>query len=288
MRYLSRAAVLSTLLALAPSILAVPELDMALLARAIDYEDEVCHPVVQMSETVPPCLNLITIETVCTANGTSPLALKAHQQCKCPCTHRSHRAPDISMLTMGRSTGMCNGSFFSEWPFCLQCLFIHGLRSERDVAFYKSILSTVSSSLCSAPTPTAEFASIFSSIQAAAPFPTTGDTVSSDRAVGQTAVSLYFTATTHQGPGRITGAATAATASVLFTAPAITPTTGPASGGKSGTGTSSSTNTASGAGASAKPSGTGNGATSTVSANGGLFGVVIAAAVAVAGAIIIS
>ncbi|KAK0638851.1 hypothetical protein B0T16DRAFT_295040, partial [Cercophora newfieldiana] len=203
MRYLRRPEVLLALLVIAPSALAVPGIDQDLIAQAMDYEDEVCHPVVQHSnDTIPPCLNLVTIETLCTPNGTSPLALKAHQQC------------------------MCNGSFFSEWPYCLQCLFIHGLRSERDVAFYESVISTASNSLCAAPAPTAEFAEIFSNVQVAAPYPTVGDTVSSDRAVSQTDVSLYFTATTRQGPGQITGAATAATASVLFTAPAISPTAG--------------------------------------------------------------
>jgi hypothetical protein len=83
MRYLRRPDVLLALLAAAPSAFAVPGIDMDLIAKAMDYEDEVCHPVVQHSnDTIPPCLNLVTIETICTPNGTSPLALKAHQQCK--------------------------------------------------------------------------------------------------------------------------------------------------------------------------------------------------------------
>ncbi|KAK5652461.1 hypothetical protein OQA88_10505 [Cercophora sp. LCS_1] len=223
MRFFPGPAVLG--LVAAPLALSAPGLDLALVAKALNYEDEVCHPVVESaSDTVPPCLELVTIETVCTPNGTSPLALKAHQQC------------------------MCNGSFFAEWPYCLQCLFIHGLRSERDVAYYKSVLSTASSELCGAATPSAEFASIFSSAQVAVAYPTTGNTISSDQAVGQTAVSLYFTATTYQGPGRITGAATAATQSVLYTAPKGTVTHSHAidtagSGSTSGT-RPSSTNTA--------------------------------------------
>lgn len=119
---------------------------------------------------------------------------------------------------------MCNGSFFADWPYCLQCLFIHGLRSERDVAYYKSVITEASTSLCGVPTPTAEFASIFSSVQVAIAYPTTGNTVSSDQAPGETAVSLYFTATAYQGPGQITGPATAATQSVLYTAPRPTTT----------------------------------------------------------------
>lgn len=80
MRPLSERTVLGLLVA--PFALAVPSLDLALVAKAINYEDEVCHPVTQnISDTVPPCLELVTIETVCTPNGTSPLAMKAHQQC---------------------------------------------------------------------------------------------------------------------------------------------------------------------------------------------------------------
>jgi len=117
---------------------------------------------------------------------------------------------------------MCRGSFFADWPYCLQCLFIHGLRSERDVAYYESILSTASDALCNVPTPTAQFASIFDSAQYVVATPITGNTASIDQAPGQTAVSLYFTATADQGPGEITGPATAATAPPrLFTAPGI-------------------------------------------------------------------
>ncbi|KAK1829081.1 hypothetical protein QBC39DRAFT_139055 [Podospora conica] len=184
-------------------------LDLALVARAANYEDEVCHPLSQdANDVVPPCLDIVYIETTCTPNGTSPLALKAHQQC------------------------MCTGSFFFEWPFCLQCLFLHGLRSERDVFHYRAVLDAASTALCDVPTPTAEFRSIFSSAQNTVAEPTEGSTVSSDIAHGVTNVSLYFTATGPQGPGRITGDATAATATALYTAPEATivisalPTTG--------------------------------------------------------------
>lgn len=117
---------------------------------------------------------------------------------------------------------MCTGSFFFEWPFCLQCLFLHGLRSERDVSHYRAVLGAASTALCDVATPTAEFKSIFLSAQHEAAEPTEGATVSSDAAQGVTDVSLYFTATAPQGPGRITGAATAATATALFTAPEVT------------------------------------------------------------------
>jgi len=79
----SRWAVSLMLLTTTGLTLAVPGLDMALVAKAIDYEDEVCHPVIQHhTDTIPPCLELVTIETLCTPNGTSPLALKAHQLCR--------------------------------------------------------------------------------------------------------------------------------------------------------------------------------------------------------------
>lgn len=120
---------------------------------------------------------------------------------------------------------MCGGSFFDEWPFCLQCLFFHGFRSERDVSFYRAVIATASSALCEVPTPTAEFKIIFQSAQGMVPVPTTGETISSDQAVGQTAVSLYYTASVSQGPGRITGEATAATATAtgLILAPSSRP-----------------------------------------------------------------
>lgn len=120
---------------------------------------------------------------------------------------------------------MCAGSFFAEWPYCLQCLFFHGLRSQRDVFFYKGAIATASSALCEVPTPTAEFKSIFESVQGIVPVPTIGETISSDQAVSLTAVSLYYTATVSQGPGRITGEATAATATVtgLLLAPSSQP-----------------------------------------------------------------
>ncbi|KAK3325233.1 hypothetical protein B0H66DRAFT_529282 [Apodospora peruviana] len=196
-----------------------------------DYENIVCHPMEDRAPNpVPPCMDIETIEYICTPNGTSPLALKAHQEC------RQLYPPPLFFWTDSRSSpslqpkgadngntqGMCGGSFFAEWPFCLQCLFIHGLRSERDVLLYKSVLVTASNALCGVPTPTAPFQSIFQSAQGVVPVPTTGETISSDQAISQTAVSLYYTPSGSQGPGRITGEATAATATRLIIAPGTT------------------------------------------------------------------
>lgn len=160
---------------------------LPILAR--DYVDTVCKPLTKNpGDTIPPCIELETIETLCLPNGTEPIHFAATQQC------------------------MCNGSFFREWPGCLACLYEHGLRSERDTAQYVSILDAVSSAFCDpASTPTAVFAEYFTSFQNSVPWPTTGATEKSDRALGKTEVSLYYTLSGSQGPGAITGAAATAT-----------------------------------------------------------------------------
>lgn len=220
------------------------------LLRQRDYEDTVCSPLtVHADDTVPPCVEIQTIETVCAPNGTAPLYLVAHAEC------------------------MCGGSFFTEWPACLQCLYLHGLRSERDVSFYSSVIAAASSALCGTATPTADFQAIFSSAQAAIPQPTTGATVSSDQAPSQTAVSLYYTATGPQGPGPITGSAALATATGLDTAGGAPPkseplTTYPLSGSEAGTGAATTPTGQSGSSASLNSSGgssTSSSSTSTTS-----------------------
>lgn len=108
---------------------------------------------------------------------------------------------------------MCGGSFFIEWPLCQNCLFVHGLRSERDVDRYLNVLASVSSVLCETEaTPTAIFRDIFQSVDYEVPVPTTGATGKSDQAVSKTDVSYYMTTTVSQGPGKITGSALSATA----------------------------------------------------------------------------
>lgn len=114
---------------------------------------------------------------------------------------------------------MCTGSFFPSFPFCLACLHLHGLRSQRDLAYSAAVLATASGALCDVATPTAEFGLLYASARARVPYPTTGDPARSDAAAGRTAVSLYFTPSASQGPGRITGDAMQATATQLFTAP---------------------------------------------------------------------
>jgi hypothetical protein len=183
-----------------------------------DYSDTVCDPATKSAnDTVPPCVEITSIEEACQPNGTSALALVAHQQC------------------------MCGGSYFSDWIGCQDCLFFHGLRSQRDVAFYESVMTAASSSLCGAATPPAAWQAVFSSVANTFTSPTTGATVSTDQAVSQTAVSLYWTASGAQGPGAITGSATLATANSSTKTVVSTSATTSGSGSGSGSGSSAST-----------------------------------------------
>ncbi|KAK7908494.1 hypothetical protein PG985_015797 [Apiospora marii] len=165
-------------------------------ARADSSEDayiqKVCNPPAPKdgfaSGQVPPCISIDSIAKACQPDGTSPQALEAHAQC------------------------MCGGSYFSDYLGCQQCLAFHGARSERDNAHWASVLAVASSALCTGAgggTPTASFPKLFESAGAAVFGPTTGATVSSDARSGATAVSLYFTAKGSQGPGPVTGTATA-------------------------------------------------------------------------------
>jgi hypothetical protein len=216
------------LVLLLTTLLPLASANSRLFAR--EYLDTVCKPATKNpTDTVPPCVSVETIETLCEPNGTAPIYLAAHQQC------------------------MCGGSFFAEWPACQNCLFYHGLRNEREVAQYDGILSAVSSSFCGTATPTAVFASIFKTIQSSFPVPSTGGTVSSDMAPSSTAVSLYYTASVSQGPGAITGSAAGATATGPRTTPAPAATgsavkTGSTSGAGSGTQSTSSGGSAAGPG----------------------------------------
>ncbi|KAK1715866.1 uncharacterized protein CLUP02_10639 [Colletotrichum lupini] len=213
------------------------------------YQDVVCKPQTGSGAQLPPCVQIENIELACQPNGTNPIDYEAHAQC------------------------ICGGSFFAEKLACERCLTIHGLRSERNLAFYSGVLSSASNALCTG-TPTAVFASIYSGIEAAATPVTTGATATSDQAPSNTAISLYYTASGPQGPGTITGAAASATAAVnrTTTSPS-TAATGSASGA---TGTSSTrastatTGTASGAAATSTTAG--SGAMPTYAAGGLLMG----------------
>ncbi|KAI4729868.1 hypothetical protein E4T49_02330 [Aureobasidium sp. EXF-10728] len=179
-------------IALAALATAASASEHPLLARqtdnTADYTREVCFP--NTTSPVPPCQAIINIESACQPNGTSPLAYQAHQQC------------------------MCNGGYFPNWSGCLNCNYVHGLRSEAVAKANENIISSASSQFCGAATPTAVFASYFAAVSDASPQTASGATTVSDQFPSQSAVSLYYTATGNQGPGAITGSAAQATAVV--------------------------------------------------------------------------
>ncbi|WQF88716.1 hypothetical protein CDEST_13730 [Colletotrichum destructivum] len=218
------------------------------------YQDVVCKPKTGSGGQLPPCVQIENIEIACKPNGTDPIHFEAHAQC------------------------MCGGSFFAEKLGCERCLFVHGLRSERSLAYYSGVLSSASNALCTG-TPTADFATIYSNIEVAATPVTTGATASSDQAPSDTAISLYYTASGLQGPGSITGEAASATGtSKSSTAKPTTTANGSATGGgaftrastTAGT-TAAASGTATGDAATTSPA-SGNGAMPTYAAGGLMMG----------------
>ncbi|KAJ9630434.1 hypothetical protein H2203_000955 [Taxawa tesnikishii (nom. ined.)] len=212
-----------------------------LLPRQDSFEEayiaQMCTP--NSTSPVPPCQAIIDIEEACQPNGTAPLDYLAHQQC------------------------MCNGGFFSNWNGCLNCQYVHGSRSEAVVQAFESIISSASVQLCTG-TPTASFAAIFSAVSEAAPQTATGAaTVTSDRYPGNSAVSLYYTATGPQGAGAITGSS-AARATVSGSASSAADA---GSSGSSLAASATATATASTSAASSK-SGSGGSSTSSGSSSG--------------------
>ena len=181
----------SNVLAIAATALLPAAVSAALISRqgGNETETEACFPEYEGNGPVPPCIMIEVVERACTPNGTDALDYEAHAQC------------------------MCNGSYFDDWYGCQNCLRVHGVRNERDNAFWGSVMSAASEALCTG-TPTADLQSLFASVQSntAIPAVTTGNTQTSDQFPEETAVSLYYTPTVPQGPGRISGSATAATA----------------------------------------------------------------------------
>ncbi|KAH8821485.1 hypothetical protein F5884DRAFT_89223 [Xylogone sp. PMI_703] len=245
---------------LSPTLLFSVSISAQLLPRQSSnpeqaYLDSVCSPATPSGAPLPPCLEIDYIQTTCEPNGTSPLDYLAHAEC------------------------MCGGSFFADWIGCLNCLYIHGGRSKNVANAFSTIISSASDVLCTG-TPTAPFASIFSSLSDAVA-PTGTDTATVDQFRSNPAVSLYYTATGSEGPGRITGSATAATAQ-------STAQSTVASGGESSAAPASTPASSSSA---AGPSGSGAGVASTSHSTGGaaptgliggIFGAVVAGAVMVA------
>ncbi|KAI1473951.1 hypothetical protein F4774DRAFT_402326 [Daldinia eschscholtzii] len=183
-----------------------------------EYIASVCSPATPPDQSDPaPCVAIQNIETACQPNGTSPLALEAHAQC------------------------LCGGSYFAEWLGCRRCLLTHGALSQRNFTYFSEVLSSASKELCEG-TPTAAFATLFTEAQAGIPEPTTtGGTEFTDAKSGDAAVSLYYTASGPQGPGPITGSATAATVQVDRTSSAETETETATEGGSQNEGGARST-----------------------------------------------
>jgi hypothetical protein len=149
-----------------------------------DYINSVCSPPGPAGQPIPPCISIVTIETQCSPNGTSSLAYEASAECLC-------NTPS---------------TFFSDWVGCRECLLFHGGLSQQEFNRATGVISLVSSTMCGAgASPTDKFAAIYSSADVAFTSVVDGATVSSDAALSQTAVSLYYTAPGMQGPGSITG-----------------------------------------------------------------------------------
>lgn len=147
----------------------------------------VCNPGIPApGAPMPPCAHIEYIETMCWPKGPSPLHYDNHSQC------------------------MCNGSFFPEWLGCQECLFVHGLRDERESAFYGAVLSGASERLCTG-TPAVPFRSLFAEVEATAERVTAGATTKVDRYPGNSDVGLYYTPSGKQGMGPVTGSAATVT-----------------------------------------------------------------------------
>jgi len=145
------------------------------------YLSSVCLPSIPNANPIPPCISINTIEGLCQANGTTPLAYQAHAACLCG-------APS---------------SFFQDWLGCRRCLVAHGGLSERDFNKNRGLLADASSKLCGG-SPTTDFAGYFATATPAGGA-AQGATMSSDSFPSQSAVSLYYSPSVSQGPGAITG-----------------------------------------------------------------------------------
>ncbi|RAL60911.1 hypothetical protein DID88_010236 [Monilinia fructigena] len=181
--YLSATAILTTIAT------ALPETEILVpihrrQSPEENYLTSVCSPNIT-SGTIPPCIEVITIQSACDPNGTTPLDYLAHAQC------------------------MCNGGFFSNWLGCLNCDYVHGGRSPGEVSAFNMIITSASNKLCTG-TPTAGFAAIFNSLGGGDVAPGTATRLT-DLYPSETAVSLYYTASGKQSIGTITGSAIAAT-----------------------------------------------------------------------------
>ncbi|KAK6595453.1 hypothetical protein H4I96_09772 [Botrytis cinerea] len=234
--YLGPIALLTTIVSALPE----KEILVPILPRQSseeDYLSSVCSPNIT-SGTIPPCIEVITIQSACTPNGTTPLDYLAHAQC------------------------MCNGGFFGNWLGCLNCDYVHGGRSPAVVSAFNTIITSASNQLCTG-TPTASFAAIFNSLGGGGDVAEGTATQLTDLYPSETAVSLYYTASGNQGVGAITGSATGAT-KTGSTSASVT-----ATGSSSASGVSATATKTSAGSAGTTTSGTGTGTGSTSGSTGG-------------------
>jgi hypothetical protein len=133
------------------------------------------------SEVIPslanspfPCEQILYIQAICTANGTTELDFLAEQEC------------------------LCNGAFWEAAAGCNDCVFAHGWQGETP-AEASSALTSLSIAECEPSPPFQPFSNLVTSInitsylisESTAPPLTLGD----DRFPNNTAVSNYFTPT---------------------------------------------------------------------------------------------
>ncbi|EPE36565.1 hypothetical protein GLAREA_08728 [Glarea lozoyensis ATCC 20868] len=132
-----------------------------------------------------PCEQGDYISRACVANGTTEIDFLAEQQC------------------------LCNGAYFEVVMGCNQCLLSHGWeRPGRSAEVLAENLSWFSSAECSATPILRPYRSIVNTDTTYTSFPPL-KTLLNDRFPNDTAVSNYFTPTTTNLLGEITGSATA-------------------------------------------------------------------------------
>lgn len=198
-----------------PSILRLLALSTALLSysatsqRVVDgpnskYLSSMCYPLLNsprqinnptgpfdlittLSESPFPCEQMLYLETVCRANGTTPIDFLAEQQC------------------------LCGGNYFAASVGCADCYSAHGSPADYGSA-WTSQISSLSKAECGPATPTQPYINLSPpNTESREAQSTTLDAdyvTSADRLKSQTAVSAYYTGGARATPGAITGAAT--------------------------------------------------------------------------------
>ncbi|KAL3417496.1 hypothetical protein PVAG01_10506 [Phlyctema vagabunda] len=205
-----------------------------------------------------PCEQMLYLNTICTANGTTEIDFLAEQQC------------------------LCNGAFFDVMAGCDACFFSHGSQASTPEEA-SSTVSSLSSAECSPSPPFQPYSNLLppvSRINITELSFRPSLTLGNDQFPSNTVVSNYFTPTRSIAPGEITGSATARLSSwTNFDGIRFTPTTTPST--SSAANTASSTDTAvsaSGGSTTASAPSTiesGNGAALYVPFEGGILAIMV-------------